>query len=445
MDRRAQPDGSTLQKMDPIGIPELTKGRPMSERSLPKIISVDDHVVEPRNLFETWLPKKFQDRAPRVERRWIDMTTDAYHDTEAAEGEGLPADVWIYGDSLYVPRRPVLILKDVETSAELRDKEPVTYDEMHPACYVPSERIKLMDTQHVEASLGFPSFPRFCGQAFSEQYTDDRELGMACIRAYNDWMVEEWCGDSGGRLIPAQVVPLWDAELAAGEIRRNAARGVRAVTFSEIVGHLGFKNIHHKNWDPFFRACEETGTVVSMHIGSASLMTTPPPDSATVVVPILQFTNSLSSMADFVFSGVLDRFPALKLAYSEGQAGWMPYAMERMDHAYEHHTWALDDHRLEQPPSFYVRRNMFGCIFADKHAIRNAHQIGIDNLMFEVDFPHADGPYPFTYEHLSSQFEGIDEETTYKIVRGNAIRVYELDFDRDRVAPEPVAAAVAGS
>ncbi|GAA1838611.1 amidohydrolase family protein [Pseudonocardia ailaonensis] len=415
----------------------------MPERTLPKIISVDDHVVEPRTLFETWLPRKFQDRAPRVERRWIDMTTDAYHDTEAAEGEGLPADVWIYGTSMYVPRRPVVVLKDVETSAEMRDKEPVTYDQMDPACYVPSERIKAMDTQHVEASLGFPSFPRFCGQAFSEQYPDDRELGLACVRAYNDWMVEEWCGDSGGRLIPAQVVPLWDAELAAEEIRRNAARGVRAVTFSEIIGHLGFKNIHHRNWDPFFRACEETGTVVSMHIGSASLMTTPPPDSATVVVPILQFTNSLSSMADFVFSGILDRFPALKLAYSEGQAGWMPYALERMDHAYRHHTWAIGEHRLQELPSTYVRRNMYGCIFADRHAIRNAHEIGIDNVMFEVDFPHADGPYPHTYDHLSSQFAGIDEETTYKIVRGNAIRVYELDLDRDRVAPVP--AAVAGS
>jgi predicted TIM-barrel fold metal-dependent hydrolase len=406
----------------------------MDERTLPKIISVDDHVVEPPHLFERWLPKKFHDRAPRVERRWIDMETDAYHDTEAAEGQGLPADVWIYGDSMYVPRRPVLILKDVETSAALRDKEPVTFDEMDPACYDPKERLKAMDSQHVEASLGFPSFPRFCGQAFSEQYPNDRELGLACLQAYNDWIVEEWCGDSGGRLIPAQVVPLWDAQLASGEIRRNAARGVRAVTFSEIVGHLGFRNIHDRNWDPFFAACEDTGTVVCMHIGSASLMMTPPPGSPTVVVPILQFANSYASMADFVFSGVLDRFPKLKLAYSEGQAGWMPYAMERMDYAYEHHTWALGEQQIKELPSTYVRRNMYGCLFADRHAITNAEAIGVDNLMFEVDFPHADGPYPHTYQHLERQFEGIDDEITYKIIRGNAIRVFELDFDRDRAA-----------
>ncbi|MBN9112458.1 MAG: amidohydrolase [Pseudonocardia sp.] len=403
----------------------------MSERTLPKIISVDDHVVEPPHLFERWLPKRFLDRAPRVERRWIDMETDAYNDTEVAEGEGLPADVWVYGDSMYVPRRPVLILKDVETSAAMRDKEPVTYDEMDPACYVPAERLKAMDSQHVEASLGFPSFPRFCGQAFSEQYRDDRELGLACVRAYNDWMVEEWCGDSGGRLIPAQVVPLWDAQLAADEVRRNAARGVRAVTFSEIVGHLGFATIHDRNWDPFFAACEETGTVVCMHIGSASLMMQPPPGSPTVVVPILQFANSYASMADFVFSGVLDRFPQLKLAYSEGQAGWMPYAMERMDHAYRHHTWALGEQRIEELPSTYVRRNMYGCVFADRHAISHAREIGTDNLMFEVDFPHADGPYPNTYAHLERQFEGIDDEITYKIIRGNAIRVFELGFDRE--------------
>lgn len=401
----------------------------MAELTLPKIISVDDHVVEPPHLFETWLPKKFQDRAPRVERRMISRDADVWGYEQ--DPDGLPADVWVFGKSVYVHRRPVVVLKGVETSSAVRDKEPVTYDQMRPGCYDPKERLLEMDSQHVEASLGFPSFPRFCGQAFSEETENDRELGLACIRAYNDWLIEEWCGDSGGRLIPAQVVPLWDASLAAEEVRNNAARGVRAVTFSEVIGHLGYQNIHHGNWDPFFQACEETGTVVCMHIGSSSLMMPLPPGAPTLILPILQFANSYASMADFVFSGVLDRFPSLKLAYSEGQAGWMPYALERMDHAYKHHTWALGEHRIKELPSTYIRRNMYGCIFADRHAIKHAAEIGVDNLMFEVDFPHADGPYPSTYAHLESQFEGIDAQTTYKIVRGNAIRVYELGFDRD--------------
>lgn len=410
-----------------------------NEGALPWVVSVDDHVVEPPGLFERWLPRKYQAQAPRVERLLISRESTLY-DGLIEDPEGVPADVWLFGDSVHVHRRPVLILKDVETSAAMRGNEPVTYEDMHPACYDPAERLLIMNDQHVQASMGFPTFPRFCGQAFSEQSTNDRDFGLACVRAYNDWMVEEWCGDAGGRLIPLPVVPLWSAELAASEVLRNAARGVRAVAFSEIVGHLGYPTIHNGNWDPFFAACEETGTVINMHIGSSSLLMTLPPESPPVVVTTLQFANSYASMADFVFSGVLDRFPRLKLAYSEGQAGWMPYALERMDHAYQHHTWGHGEQRIEELPSTYIRRNMFGCIFADRHAIEQAHKIGIDNLMFEVDFPHADGPYPHTQEHVAQQFKGIDPLTTYKILRGNAIRLYELDFDRDLALP--LAAAV---
>ncbi|MFG2514053.1 amidohydrolase family protein [Streptomyces sp. NPDC048584] len=401
----------------------------MTTTELPMIISVDDHIIEPPTLFQRWLPAKYQDRAPRVQRRLISREAKLF-DGLVEDPDGVPGDVWLFGDSAYVLRRPILILDGVDTTAEMRGNEPATYEEMHPACYDPRARLELMTSQHVEASLAFPTFPRFCGQAFSEQTTKDREFGIACIKAYNDFIVEEWCGDSGGRHIPLPVVPLWDPVLAAAEVRRNAARGARAVTFSEIVGHLGFPSIHDGNWDPFFAACQETGTVICMHIGSSSKMMPMPPGAPDVVATTLQFSNSYASMADFIFSGVLDRFPDLKLAYSEGQAGWLPYAMERMDHAYTHHTWGHGDVKMQELPSTYIRRNMYGCIFADRHAIEQARRIGVDNLMFEVDFPHADGPYPHTLDHLAGQFAGIDAETTYKIVRGNAIKLFQLDLDR---------------
>ena len=94
---------------------------------------------------------------------------------------------------------------------------PITYDEMRPGCYDPKARVEDMLDNHVEASLCFPTFPRFCGQTFTE--AKDRELGEACVYAYNDWMVEEWCGDSDGHLVPLTIIPLWDAELAAAEVR----------------------------------------------------------------------------------------------------------------------------------------------------------------------------------------------------------------------------------
>jgi predicted TIM-barrel fold metal-dependent hydrolase len=259
-------------------------------------------------------------------------------------------------------------------------------------------------------------------------------------------MVEEWCGDSGGRLIPLPIVPLWDPTLAADEVGRNADRGVRAVAWSEIVGHLGFPSIHDHNWDPFFAACEETGTVICMHIGSSSTGSLVlPPGAPPVVVTCMQFANSYASITDFIFSGVLDDFPALKLAYSEGQAGWLPYAIERMDHAHLHHTWARGERKIKELPSVYVRRNVFGCIFSDRHAIENAADIGVDNLMFETDFPHADGVYPHTRDHIVQQFDGVDPETTYKILRGNAIRLFELDFDREPRRDDQLEPVLSGS
>jgi predicted TIM-barrel fold metal-dependent hydrolase len=401
----------------------------VSTTEIPLMVSVDDHVIEPPGLFERWLPRKYADRAPRVERRTISRESKL-QDGAVEDRDGLPGDVWVFGNSAYVLRRPVVVLKDVETTFELRGNEPVPYEEMRPGCYDPKERLLDMSDNHVEASLCFPQFPRFCGQVFTEQTTNDRDLGMALVTAYNDWMVEEWCGDSGGRLIPLQVVPLWDPTLAAAEVRRNAQRGVRAVTWSEIISRLGYPGLETDHWHPFFEACEETGTVICMHIGSSSTLTPIPPGTPEVAATTLTFMSSYLSIADFVFSGTLARFPRLKLAYSEGQAGWLPYAIERFDHAYTHHIWGHGEEPMPEAPSVYIRRNVFGCIYADRHAIENADKIGYDNLMYETDFPHADGSYPNTYEHLVEQFGGVDPELTYRILRGNAIKLFELDLGK---------------
>ena len=149
-----------------------------------------------------------------------------------------------------------------------------------------------MDANWIESSLCFPTFPRFCGQTFLE--AKDKDVALACVKAYNDWMVEEWCADPSGRLIPLIIVPLWDAKLAGEEVRRNAARGVRAVCFSEIPPFLGLPSVHDKNnyWDPFFGACAETGTVINMHIGSSSKMPSTSADAPAAVGSTLTFANS---------------------------------------------------------------------------------------------------------------------------------------------------------
>jgi predicted TIM-barrel fold metal-dependent hydrolase len=392
----------------------------------PKIVSVDDHVVEPAHVWERWLPAKHRDKAPRIERRGIGTMRHVGGGTyeQTFDPDGPQADCWVYEDLVYIHKRHVAA---VGFDRDDMTMSPMTYDEMRPGCYEPKARIDDMELNWVEASLSFPSFPRFCGQTFLE--AKDRELAEACVYAYNDWMVDEWCGDSGGRLIPLPIIPLWDAELAAAEVRRNADRGAHAVCFSEIPAVLGLPSIHTGDWDPFFAACAETRTVVCMHIGSSSKMPATSADAPVAVAATLSFGNAMSSLTDFLFSGVLVRFPDLKLAYSEGQIGWIPYILERADDVWlEHRAWGGVRDIVPEPPSTYYYRQVFGCFFRDRHGIESLQTVGVDNTTFETDYPHTDSTWPHTKKVAQELMAGLPDDVVYKLVRGNAIRMLELDL-----------------
>jgi predicted TIM-barrel fold metal-dependent hydrolase len=401
----------------------------------PKIVSVDDHVVEPGHVWESWLQAKYRDHGPRVERRGIGTMRHVGGGTyeQTFDPEGPQADCWIYEDLVYIHKRHVAA---VGFDRDDMTMSPITYDEMRPGCYEPKARVDDMELNWVEASLSFPTFPRFCGQTFLE--AKDRDLAEACVYAYNDWMVEEWCGDSDGRLIPLPIIPLWDAELAAAEVRRNADRGARAVCFSEIPAVLGLPSIHSGEWDPFFAACAETGTVVCMHIGSSSKMPATSGDAPVAVAATLSFGNAMSSLTDFLFSGVLVRFPELKLAYSEGQIGWIPYILERADDVWlEHRAWGGVRDIVPEPPSTYYYRQVFGCFFRDRHGVASLETVGIDNTTFETDYPHTDSTWPDTKKVAQELMAGLPDDVVYKLVRGNAIRMLDLELDGHRREPLP--------
>jgi len=394
---------------------------------IPKIISVDDHVVEPAHVWQRWMPSKFADRAPRVERRGIGPMKHVgggVYDI-VWDPDGPKADCWVFEDLVYVHKRHVAA---VGYDRDDMTMTPMTYDDMRPGCYDVAARVADMAMNHVEASLCFPTFPRFCGQTFTEA-TTDRDLGLACITAYNDWMVDEWCGDSGGVNIPLCLIPLWDAGLAAAEVRRNAERGVRAVCFSEIPPHLGLPSIHSGYWDPFFAACADTSTVVCMHIGSSSKMPATSGDAPVAVAATLSFGNAMASLTDFLFSGVLVRFPDLRLAYSEGQIGWLPYVLERADDVWmEHRAWGGVRDIVPDPPSTYYYRNVYGCFFRDRHGLESLDRVGVDNITFETDYPHTDSTWPDTKKVAADMMAGLPDDAVRKIVRGNAIRMLQLDL-----------------
>jgi len=212
-------------------------------------------------------------------------------------------------------------------------------------------------------------------------------------------------------------------------VERNAPRGVRAIAFSEIPAYLGLPSVHDADgaWDPFFAACAETGTVVCMHIGSSSRMPSTSSDAPPAVGATLSFNNAIASLTDFLFSGVLVRFPDLKLAYSEGQIGWIPYILERADDVWsQHRGWGGVADKVPEPPSTYYYRQVYGCFFRDKHGIDSLEAVGVDNITFETDYPHSDSTWPDTKDVATELFGHLPDAVVHKIVRGNAIRMLGL-------------------
>jgi predicted TIM-barrel fold metal-dependent hydrolase len=393
---------------------------------IPKIVSVDDHVIEPPGIWTDRLPAKYREVGPRVidkPMKHLSYVGGVLSWEEGEHRDDGPMCSWWYFEDLHYPMVRTHVA--VGFPRDQLQMAPITYDEMIPGAWQREARLADMDRNHMESSLCFPSWLRFCGQHLSEG--KDKELGLRCVEAYNDWMVEEWCAGSGGRMIPLCVVPLWDATLAAGEVRRNAARGVRAVAFSEIPPNLGLPSIHSGSWDPFFAACSDTGTVLCMHIGSGSKMPSTSADAPGAVGSALVHTNAIFSMVDYLMSGVFVRFPGLRVMYSEGQAGWLPYMLDRVDVVWdENRAWGGVADKVPDPPSTYIRDHVYFCVFQDKVAFENLDVIPVENLTYEVDYPHSDSTWPRSREIAERHMKKLTQEQVDAICRDNAVRLFGL-------------------
>src|SRR4051794_30389481 len=278
------------------------------------LVSVDDHIVEPRDLFKHHVPAKYQNQAPKIIR-----TEDG-------------SDVWLY-EGIQVPN---LALNAVAgRPPEEYGFEPPAYEDIRAGTYDVNERIRDMNVNGVLGSMNFPSMTGFCGQLFGR--AQDKDLGIIMLQAYNDWHIEEWAASHPGRFIPLALPGLWDPEVAAAEVRRTAKKGCHAVTFSENPTKLGLPSFHTDHWDPFWRACSDEGTVVTLHIGSSSSLALPSDDSPINTMITLGGMNVQMTAADLIWSRVLKNFPDLRFALSEGGIGWIPSMLERMDYVYHHH------------------------------------------------------------------------------------------------------------
>jgi predicted TIM-barrel fold metal-dependent hydrolase len=391
------------------------------------LISVDDHVLEPPDVWISRVPARDRDRAPHLE-------TDGDLEFWAYDGKRFPHS----GLSAVVGK-----------SKEEFSPEPLPYSEMRPGCYNAAARVEDMNQAGVLASLCFPSLPRFCGQLFYE--ASDREFGFKLLQIYNDWMIDEWCGAAPGRYIPCIILPLWDPKKAAAEVERCAAKGAHALTFSENPYFLGLPTVFSPDryWDPVWRAAADADVVVCMHVGSSSNVPEISPDTPFIVnMAWMIGMRTSAALLTWLFSGLFDRFPKLNIALSEGGIGWIPWFVQRAQQVVDkQHAWISDSrrklghtadvHTVRKDIDFelhldglnlqqVLREHVYGCFIDDPVGIVGIDYLGVDNVMAETDYPHSDSNWPDSITLMRKQLAHLPVEDQVKILRTNAERVFHF-------------------
>jgi predicted TIM-barrel fold metal-dependent hydrolase len=369
------------------------------------LISVDDHIIEPPDMFLDHLPDKYKLDAPRL-----------VHNPDGS-------DVWTFRD-IVIPN--VALNAVAGRPKEEYGLEPQGLDEIRPGCYNVDERIKDMNAGGVLASMNFPSFPGFAARLFA---TEDSDFSLALVQAYNDWHIDEWCGAHPGRFIPMALPVIWDAELCAAEVRRCSKKGVHSLTFSENPAALGYPSFHDAYWNPLWEALVDTNTVLSVHIGSSGRLSIPAVDSPPDVMITLQPMNIVQAAADLLWSRPVKDYPDLRIALSEGGTGWIPYFLDRVDRTFEMHaTWTMQDFGGKLPSEVF-REHFLTCFISDPVGVKLRHDIGIDNIAWEMDYPHSDSMWPGAPEELGAVLadEHVPDGEINKMTYENACRWYSFD------------------
>jgi len=414
------------------------------EQEFDWVISVDDHIIEPPNVWADRMPSKYKDDAPRLVSR---------------NGN----EFWLFAGK----RRSVFGLTAAAgKSTDEFSVDPIPYAEMRESCYDSKARLRDMDRDGVLATGTFPSYPGLCGQIFSEH--SDKELALACIQAYNDFVIDEWCGADKGRFIAKIIVPLWDMKLAVQEAERCKLRGAHAICFPERPASLTdgtgkhLPSLHDPNgyWEPLLSFANESGMPLTVHIGASGDVDTTAPDAPIhIVSTIIRHISPQKVALDWLFSGWFVRLPKLKVCLSEGGVGWIPPLLDICDyHAAVSYDYMKKAGSLQFNPDFTVskaegpgaarafkpftvdeqmprdrkpsdlfRQNMFGCFLQDSFGAKAVRELGADNIMLESDFPHSDSPWPNTAKRATQILADCSAEDRFKVFRGTAMRVFNFE------------------
>jgi predicted TIM-barrel fold metal-dependent hydrolase len=369
------------------------------------IISVDDHIVEPPHLFEGRIPARLADRAPKI--------------VPLEDGVA-----WLYDGKLLAN---IGLAAVVGRPAREWGADPVRFEDMRSGAYNPAARLADMDLDGIYASVNFPSFLPGFGGARLQTLTGDLDLAFACVRAWNDWNIDEWTAQAPARFIPVQLPWLHDPERGAAEIRRNADRGFKAVTFPEQPERSGFPSMFSDHWDPIMRACEETDTVVCIHTGSGGGLTDLGDGAPAALASLIFGSYSLIPTAVWLYSMVPVRFPRLKICVAEGGIGWVPGLLDRLEHLVRHQdnpiyygSW----YGLDMSPAEVLRRNFWFCAVDDPSAWVLREHIGRDKILLEVDYPHPDSSWPNSQRLFEAQLGALDSDEADRFAWRNASALF---------------------
>ena len=371
------------------------------------LVSVDDHFVEPADMFSGLTPEKYKSVFPKLVR------TPEGHDAWEVEGRLIRN----FGLNAVVGR----------DRTEL-GMEPTALDQLRKGCYDVHARVEDMNANGILGSLNFPSFVGMAGQNLVP--IADKQLAGAIVRAWNDWHIDVWCAAYPERFIPLCIVPIWNPLEAAAEIERCAKKGCHAVSFPQNPGLAGLPSIHNRSWDPFWKACADNNVVICLHFSDGTGAA--PSDDTPIEAYIANMQIGLfATSTDLTFSHILREFPNIRFALSEGSIGWVPYMMERIDRVRTQHSgWTRQDFGGKMPSEVF-KEHVYTCFITDRTGIKLRHDIGIENIAYECDYPHADCLWPLVPEQLWEDVSDLPDHEINLITHLNAMRQYSWNpFDK---------------
>jgi predicted TIM-barrel fold metal-dependent hydrolase len=370
------------------------------------LISIDDHVVEPPNMFDAHVPAKYKDQAPKNQKN------EWGHDVWTFQGQAMGT---------------VGLNAVVTWPKEEWGLDPTGFAEMRPGAYDIHERVRDMNRNGIFQSMCFPSFAGFSGRYF--QQAEDQDLSLVMLSAYNDWHIDEWCAAYPGRFIPLAIVPVWNQKAMVAEVRRVAAKGCRAITMPELPHIQGLPSYHDlEYWGPLFDVCSELGVVMCLHIGQGFAAINMAPGAPIDNMIILATQVSTLAAQDLLWGGAFFKYPDLKIAWSEAGIGWIPFYLDRCDRHYTNQVWLGHDLKGKMPSEIF-REHSLACYVTDPTALKVRHEIGMDIIAWECDYPHSDSIWPDAPEFLINEFNGagLTDAEMNKITWENTARFFDLD------------------